>query len=728
MFVFQLPIFGNTGSREPAKEAVQDKGTLPATGRRSRAGFSDSLNDLDLGSLVADEHEEDKAQSQAEPKSQPEPESSSSSASGALEDRSIVSLEANALLPTGSPAAIVDGTQLASTSGADSLSVVPLIWKDFFKAFKKGPAPLIRKQNIPSLIRAVPRLTRRKSKRIRDGMVPTLSSPLDAELCYLKPSWKNFALWEILAATDNFSRDKLIGEGGYAEVYKGQLSDGQFVAIKRLVRGSSPEEMTMDFLSELGIICHVDHPNIAKLIGYGVEGGMHLVLQLSINGSVSSLLYGPREKLSWPVRYKIAYGTAVGLLYLHEGCQRRIIHKDIKAANILLTEDFDPQIADFGLARWLPENWTHHTVSKIEGTFGYLPPEFFMHGIVDEKTDVYAYGVLLLELITGRQALDSSQQSLVMWAKPLLIKNKISDLVDPVLGQSYNLEQMERLVCLAAMCVEQASVQRPQMSQAVEILMGDESTLEEVKRRQKSKLQRTYSEELFDADEYNSTRYLCDLNIHLDDLLEPDDDLENFEECHSATKSPPPGEEETNAAAKNNGDAEKSKKDEEGLKNDGESKKDDEEGKSKDEGKPKEAEEKKRSKDEGKQKEAEEKKRSKDEGKQKEAEEKKRLKDEGKQKEAEEKKRLKDEVKQKEAEEKKRLKDEGKQKEAEEKKRLKDEGKQKEAEEKKRLKDEGKQKEAEEKKRLKDEGKQKEAEEKKRLKDEVKPSEAEEKK
>ncbi|CAN1854115.1 Receptor-like cytosolic serine/threonine-protein kinase RBK2 [Linum perenne] len=458
-------------------------------------------------------------------------------------------------------------------------------------------------------------------------MVPTLSSPLDAELCYLKPSWKNFALWEILAATDNFSRDKLIGEGGYAEVYKGQLSDGQFVAIKRLVRGSSPEEMTMDFLSELGIICHVDHPNIAKLIGYGVEGGMHL-------------------------------------------------------------------IADFGLARWLPENWTHHTVSKIEGTFGF--------------TDVYAYGVLLLELITGRQALDSSQQSL---AKPLLIKNKISDLVDPVLGQSYNLEQMERLVCLAAMCVEQASVQRPQMSQAVEILMGDESTLEEVKRRQKSKLQRTYSEELFDADEYNSTRYLCDLNIHLDDLLEPDDDLENFEECHSATKLPPPGEEET--AAKNNGDAEKSKKDEDGLKNDGESKKDDEEGKSKDEGKPKEAEEKKRSKDEGKQKEAEEKKRSKDEGKPKEAEEKKRLKDEGKQKEAEEKKRLKDEVKQKEAEEKKRLKDEVKQKEAEEKKRLKDEGKQKEAEEKKRLKDEVKQQEAEEKKRLKDEGKQKEAEEKK---------------
>ncbi|CAI0560152.1 unnamed protein product, partial [Linum tenue] len=363
--------------------------------------------------------------------------------------------------------------------------------------------------------------------------------------------------------------DNLIGEGGYAEVYKGKLADGQFVAIKRLVRGNSPEEMTMDFLSELGIICHVDHPNIAKLIGYGVEGGMHLVLQLSINGSVSSLLYGPREKLSWPIRYKIAAGTAEGLLYLHEGCQRRIIHKDIKAANILLTEDFEPQISDFGLARWLPENWTHHTVSKIEGTFGYLPPEFFMHGIVDEKTDVFAYGVLLLELITGRQAIDSSQQSLVMWAKPLLMQNKISNLVDPVLGDSYNMEQMERVVCLAAMCVEQASVQRPQMSQAVEILSGDGSTLEEVRRRQKSKLQRTYSEELFDADEYNSTRYLSNLNIHLEDLLEPDDSIndypnndddddddEAFVEASEYVKSPSEHEEE-NSTNHEDGDAEK---------------------------------------------------------------------------------------------------------------------------------------------------------------------------
>ncbi|KAJ6898003.1 hypothetical protein NC652_024735 [Populus alba x Populus x berolinensis] len=285
-----------------------------------------------------------------------------------------------------------------------------------------------------------------------------------------------------------FHKENLIGEGGYAEVYKGKLEDGQFVAIKRLTRGS-PEDMTVDFLSELGIIVHVDHPNIAKVIGYGVEGGMHLVLELSANGSLASLLY------------------------------------------------------DFGLAKWLPEEWSHHTLSKIEGTFGfviqnlgrvsessrylalqsdlisyldsYLPPEFFMHGIVDEKTDVYAYGVLLLELITGRQALDSSQQSLVMWAKPLLLKNSIEELVDPILVDAYDSEQMDRLACTASMCIHQSPSERPQMSQVVRVLQGDESSFEELKQRQ-----RTPSiEDLYDADENDSTEYLSDLNQQMEVVL-----------------------------------------------------------------------------------------------------------------------------------------------------------------------------------------------------------------
>ncbi|WRX08539.1 Protein kinase domain - like 10 [Theobroma cacao] len=144
------------------------------------------------------------------------------------------------------------------------------------------------------------------------------------------------------------------------------------------------------------------------------------------------------------------------------------------------------QICDFGLAKWLPEHWTHHTVSKFEGTFGYLAPEYLMHGIVDEKTDVFAFGVLLLELVTGRRALDYSQQSLVLWvrfffvfyllkhhiilkdslAKPQLKKNDIRELIDPALGEDYNPRQMNLVLLAASLCIHQSSIRRPQMSQS----------------------------------------------------------------------------------------------------------------------------------------------------------------------------------------------------------------------------------------------------------------------
>ncbi|KAJ4727557.1 Kinase family protein [Melia azedarach] len=306
---------------------------------------------------------------------------------------------------------------------------------------------------------------------------------------------KIFSLYELQAATDNFNFENLIGKGGYAEVYKGRLRDGQLVAIKRLTRGTA-DEIIADFLSELGIMAHVNHPNTAKLIGYGIEGGMHIVLELSPNGSLASLLYGMKEKLKWSIRYKIALGTAEGLLYLHEGCQRRIIHRDIKAANILLTEDFEPQICDFGLAKWLPEQWTHHTVSKVEGTFGYLAPEFLMHGIVDEKTDVFAFGVLLLELVTGRRALDYSQQSLVLWAKPLIKKNAIRELVDPALGDDYDSRQINLVLLAASLCIQQSSIRRPQMSQVVQLLGGNLCCLKYMRKCRSPLLRRTLREEL----------------------------------------------------------------------------------------------------------------------------------------------------------------------------------------------------------------------------------------
>ncbi|KAG4977621.1 hypothetical protein JHK86_037095 [Glycine max] len=446
--------------RERKQIAGRDRSVF--RGRRPRPGFSDSFSSTDLEALEIEE---------GSPRSQGS-ETPSSRASTS------------------------DSESQGSFAGAPNTNNQ---WRGFFKLLKKGSQMPFQPFHP---LKNVPKLTRRKSKRIREDLIPSLNSPalhasFDAEFGCFKSSWKNFTLAEIQAATNDFSHENLIGEGGYAEVYLGKLEDGNFVAIKRLTRGCQ-EEMTADFLSELGIIVHVDHPNIARLIGYGVEGGMFLVLQLSPHGSLSSILYGPREKLNWNLRYKIALGTAEGLRYLHEECQRRIIHKDIKASNILLSEDFEPQISDFGLAKWLPDQWTHHTVSKVEGTFGYLPPEFFMHGIVDEKTDVYAYGVLLLELITGRQALDSSQKSLVMWAKPLLTANNIKELVDPVLADAYDEEQMKLVF---------------------DILRGEEESLRIMEERSKSKLQRTYSEELFDAEEYNSTKFLSERDRHMETIL-----------------------------------------------------------------------------------------------------------------------------------------------------------------------------------------------------------------
>ncbi|KAE8076903.1 hypothetical protein FH972_015524 [Carpinus fangiana] len=459
---------GSNGSHDIARESQEEEATPLGAGRQLQPRLSNSFSSSDLSSMDTEE-----SFYESSPRSLGSDQTASSKAS-------------------------------TSDSEDHSRSATHVHWHGFFRMLKKGPQ----------------KLTRRKSKRIREDMVPgPLNSSIDSEFCCFKSSWKNFTLSELQAASNNFSHKNLIGEGGYAEVYKGALEDGQLVAIKRLTRGTQ-EEMTADFLCELGTVVHVDHPNIAKLIGYGVEGGMHLVLELSPHGSLASILYGPREKLDWGIRYKVALGTAEGLLYLHEGCQRRIIHKDIKASNILLAEDFEPQISDFGLAKWLPDQWTHHIVSNFEGTFGYLPPEYFMHGVVDEKTDVYAQGVLLLELITGRKALDSSQQSLVMWAKPLLSKNSIKELVDPCLANAYDSEQMNRLALTASLCIHQSSVHRPKMSQVVKILKGDDQTLELVKQCQQSKLQRTYLDELFDAEEYNPTKTtLNDLDRHMETVL-----------------------------------------------------------------------------------------------------------------------------------------------------------------------------------------------------------------
>ncbi|XP_008789732.2 probable receptor-like serine/threonine-protein kinase At5g57670 [Phoenix dactylifera] len=286
-----------------------------------------------------------------------------------------------------------------------------------------------------------------------------------------KPSWRCFSYEEISRATNNFHPDNMVGRGGYAEVFKGNLHDGQSVAVKRLAKGNTSEKKEKEFLTEIGIIGHVCHPNAAFLIGCCIENGLHLIFYFSPNGSLASALHGKDGKfLDWSVRYKIAIGIARGLHYLHNCCRRRIIHRDIKASNVLLGPDFEPQISDFGLAKWLPKQWTHHYIIPIEGTFGYLAPEYFMHGIVDEKTDVFAFGVLLLEIVTGRRPVDSSKPSLLLWAKPLIESGKIAELADPKLEGKYDMGQLQRLVLTASCCVRQTSIWRPSMSEVLQLL------------------------------------------------------------------------------------------------------------------------------------------------------------------------------------------------------------------------------------------------------------------
>ncbi|CAO2832679.1 unnamed protein product [Amaranthus hypochondriacus] len=372
-------------------------------------------------------------------------------------------------------------------------------WKKLFKIWKKKSKQFSSKTSVKRIC----------SKVVRSGF----NLKINANMCKMKASWKIFSFSELQKATSNFSKENLIGKGGFAEVHKGCLKGGQLVAVKRLTL-EEPDERVNSFLSELGIMAHVDHPNTATLIGYGVEGGLFIVMQLSSLGSLRSLLNDSRENIEWRIRYKIAIGTADGLMYLHELCQRRIIHRDIKADNILLTEDYEPQICDFGLAKWLPKQWTHHYIFKFEGTFGYFAPEYFMYGIVDEKTDVFAFGVLLLELITGQRAFNSERQSILLWAKPYLDEHDLKNLVDPVLGDDYDAEELDRMVLTAALCTQQAPVLRPRMNQVTVLLRGDDYYPENKKEKQAKNMRRTYSEEIFDAKEYNSTKHLNELRRH----------------------------------------------------------------------------------------------------------------------------------------------------------------------------------------------------------------------
>ncbi|KAK9111495.1 hypothetical protein Scep_019014 [Stephania cephalantha] len=287
-----------------------------------------------------------------------------------------------------------------------------------------------------------------------------------------------FSYQELESATSKFSPDKLIGKGGSSQVYRGSLPDGKELAVKIL---KPSEEAVKEFVLEIEIITALQHKNIVSLFGFCYDNNkLLLVYDFLSRGSLEENLHGNKnEKLSfgWEERYKVAIGVAEALEYLHGGCAKPVIHRDVKSSNILLSDDFDPQLSDFGLATWASTSSSHVTCTDVAGTFGYLAPEYFMYGKVNEKIDVYAFGVVLLELLSGRKPISNDspkgQESLVMWAKPILNGGKPVQLLDPVLADNCNHDQMERIAIAAALCIRRAPRARPRMSIILKLLQGD---------------------------------------------------------------------------------------------------------------------------------------------------------------------------------------------------------------------------------------------------------------
>lgn len=289
-----------------------------------------------------------------------------------------------------------------------------------------------------------------------------------------------FTYDELAAATSGFSQARLLGQGGFGFVHKGVLPNGKEIAVKSLKSGSGQGER--EFQAEVEIISRVHHRHLVSLVGYCIAGGQRmLVYEFVPNNTLEFHLHGKGQPtMDFSTRLKIALGSAKGLAYLHEDCHPRIIHRDIKSANILLDHTFEAKVADFGLAKLSQDNYTHVS-TRVMGTFGYLAPEYAASGKLTEKSDVFSFGVMLLELITGRRPVDPTgdEDSLVDWARPLLSRaldeGNFDGLADGCLENNFNTQEMTRMVACAAASIRHSAKRRPKMSQIVRALEGDVS-------------------------------------------------------------------------------------------------------------------------------------------------------------------------------------------------------------------------------------------------------------
>uniref|UniRef100_A0A7N0UC47 non-specific serine/threonine protein kinase n=1 Tax=Kalanchoe fedtschenkoi TaxID=63787 RepID=A0A7N0UC47_KALFE len=291
----------------------------------------------------------------------------------------------------------------------------------------------------------------------------------------------NFSL--ISASTGQFSDENKLGAGGFGPVYKGTLPDGQEIAVKRHTRNS--DQGLQEYENEVSLIAKLQHRNLVKLIGCCLEGKeLLLIYEYMPNKSLDLVLFDSARsiELNWRTRFSIINGIARGILYLHEDSRLRIIHRDLKASNVLLDHEMNPKISDFGMARIFYSNQNAANTNRVVGTYGYMAPEYAMEGLFSVKSDVYSFGVLLLEIISGRKNtgfhLSGHGVSLLSYAWTLWSESETQglELVDPSLNRSYSPSEVLKCIHIALLCVQDDPGDRPTMSSVV-LMLGSENTV-----------------------------------------------------------------------------------------------------------------------------------------------------------------------------------------------------------------------------------------------------------
>ncbi|KAG2313051.1 hypothetical protein Bca4012_027632 [Brassica carinata] len=297
---------------------------------------------------------------------------------------------------------------------------------------------------------------------------------------------KVFSFQALVSATKDFNPTHKLGEGGFGPVFKGRLPDGRDIAVKKLSQAS--RQGKNEFVNEAKLLAKVQHRNVVNLWGYCTHGDDKLlVYEYVANESLDKVLFksNRRSEIDWKQRFEIITGIARGLLYLHEDAPNCIIHRDIKAGNILLDEKWVPKIADFGMARLYQEDATHVN-TRVAGTNGYMAPEYVMHGVLSVKADVFSFGVVVLELISGQKnssfSMRHPDQTLLEWAYKLYKKGRTMEILDTEIAASADPEQVRLCVQIGLLCVQGDPHQRPAMRRVAMLLTRKPGHLEEPER------------------------------------------------------------------------------------------------------------------------------------------------------------------------------------------------------------------------------------------------------